>query len=58
MSSVEEMNYHLSVTFSDSAREQDLSPFEKLIKPPEPAAKFNISGPTLKVLKDVVMAAR
>ncbi len=52
------MNYHLSVTFSDSERKQDLGPCEKLIEPPEPATQFNISGPTLKVLKDAVMAAR
>ncbi len=52
------MNHHLSITFSDSAREQDLGPCEKLIKPPEPATQFNISGPTLKEVKDTVMAAR
>ncbi len=57
-SSVEEMNYHLSVTFSDSERKQDLGPCEKLIEPPESVAQFNISGPTLKEVKDAVMAAR
>lgn len=58
MCTADEMNYHLRVTFSDSAREQDLGPCEKLIKPPEPAAQFNISGPTLKEVKEAVMAAR
>lgn len=58
MCSAEEMNYHLSFTFSDSAREQDLGPCKKLIKPPEPVAQFNISRPTLKEVKEAVMAAR
>lgn len=53
-----EINHHLSITFSDPLREQDLGPCEALVNPPEPVVQFNITDPTLKEVKEAVMAAR
>lgn len=51
MCPVEEINHHLNITFSDPLREQDLGPYEALVKPPEPVVQFNIAEPTLKEVK-------
>lgn len=51
------MNHYLSITFSVSAREQDLGPCKKLIEPPEPVTQFNISRPTLKEVKDAARSS-
>ena len=56
--SKEEMDSHLKNTFSDSAREQDLGPCEKLINPPEPSKEFVGKEPTLNEVRKVVQAAR
>ncbi|XP_062872774.1 uncharacterized protein LOC134334411 [Trichomycterus rosablanca] len=56
--SVEDINHHLKTTFSDPLREQDLGPCEALVKPPVPVVQFNTAEPTLKEVKDAVMAAR
>ncbi|TWW68228.1 hypothetical protein D4764_19G0000260 [Takifugu flavidus] len=55
---VEEINHHLNITFSDPLREQDLGPCEALVKQPEPVVQFNTTEPTLKEVKEAVMAAR
>ncbi|XP_073731592.1 uncharacterized protein [Misgurnus anguillicaudatus] len=54
----EEVNKHLSATYSDSARDKDLGPCKKLITPPEPTSTFNTREPTLKEVVEIVKAAR
>ncbi|TWW81809.1 hypothetical protein D4764_01G0016240 [Takifugu flavidus] len=55
---VEGINHHLNITFSDPLREQDLGPCEALVKPPELVVQFSTTEPTLKEVKEAVMAAR
>lgn len=56
--SAEEINHHLSITFRDPLREQDIGLCEALVKPPAPMVQFNTSEPTLKEVKKAVMAAK
>lgn len=58
MCPAEEINHHLSITFNDLLREQDLGLCEALVKPPEPLFQFNTSELTLKEVKEAVMSAR
>lgn len=52
------MDKYLSVTYSDSAREQDLGPCSNLITPPEPIMAFSLKEPTLREIEEIVKAAR
>ncbi|XP_077372334.1 uncharacterized protein LOC144033646 [Festucalex cinctus] len=54
----EEVNNYLNVSYSDSAREEELGPCRTLITPPEPIVAFNTKEPTLKEVEEVVRAAR
>lgn len=45
-------------TFSDSTRDQDLGQCKAVIRPPEPVAGFELRGPLLKEVQDVVRKAR
>lgn len=55
---IEEINHHLNITFSEPLREQELGPYKAFIKPPEPMVQFNTSKPTLKEVKEAMMAAK
>nr|XP_061785060.1 uncharacterized protein LOC133576095 [Nerophis lumbriciformis] len=56
--SEEEINQHLSNTYSDSRREEVLPPCRGLPTPSEPSFQFNIKEPTLAEVRDTVRAAR
>ncbi|GAA6088924.1 uncharacterized protein LOC116975754 [Tachysurus ichikawai] len=48
VSSKEEINQHLSNTFSDPSREQELRQCDALITPSEPVEAFDLREPLLK----------
>ncbi|XP_063080140.1 uncharacterized protein LOC134470047 [Engraulis encrasicolus] len=54
----EDINRHISYTYSDSMRDQDLGHCDVLVCPPEPSTLFDISAPTLKEVKEVIKASR
>ncbi len=53
---VEEINQHLSDTYSDNRREEDLAPCRELITPPTPSTQFNTKEPTLAEVREAVRA--
>ncbi len=55
--SIEEVNRFLQNTESDSLRDQDLEPNKALISPP-PTTEFNLRGPSLKEIEEIIKAAR
>ncbi|XP_063050368.1 uncharacterized protein LOC134445223 [Engraulis encrasicolus] len=54
----DDINHHLSETYSDRQREEDLGPCRELISPPLPSSQFNTKEPTLTEVKNTVRAAR
>ncbi|XP_073720025.1 uncharacterized protein [Misgurnus anguillicaudatus] len=58
VSSKEEIDQHLSNTFSDPSREQELGQCDALITPPEPVEAFDLREPLLKEVQEVVKKAR
>ena len=57
-SPVEEINAHLSNTFSDPSRDVELVNINSLISPEPPSVEFNDKPPTWKEIKEVVKADR
>ena len=57
-SPVEEINAHLSNTFSDPSRDVELVNINSLISPEPPSVEFNDKPPTWKEIQEVVKAAR
>ncbi|XP_016087054.1 uncharacterized protein, partial [Sinocyclocheilus grahami] len=56
--SIEEVNRFLQDTVSDSLREQDLEPNKALVSPAPPTTEFNLKGPSLKEVEEIIKAAR
>nr|BAC82598.1 reverse transcriptase [Takifugu rubripes] len=54
----EEVDRFLQNTMSDPLRGQDLGPNRALISPAPPSAEFKLAEPSLKEVKEAVMAAR
>ena len=57
-SPVEEINAHLSNTFSDPSRDVELVNINSLISPEPPSVEFNDKPPTWKEIQEVLKAAR
>ena len=55
---VEEINAHLSNTFSDPSRDVEVDNINSLISPEPPSVEFNDKPPTWKEIQEVVKAAR
>nr|XP_057943465.1 uncharacterized protein LOC131138512 [Doryrhamphus excisus] len=53
-----ELNQHLSDTYSDNRREEDLPPCRGITTPPEPSFQFNSKEPSLVEVRNIVRAAR
>lgn len=49
---------HLSDTYSDRRREEELVPCKEFIRPPEQSIHYNTKEPTLAEVKEVIGAAR
>ena len=54
----EEINAHLSNTFSDPSRDVELGNINSLISPEQPSVEFNDKPPTWKEIQEVIKAAR
>lgn len=54
----EDIHRHLSDTYSDIRREEDLAHCREIVTPPEPSTPFNIKEPTLVEVRNTVRAAR